>query len=109
MDISAANDGDGRTWLVELPNGLYVWEVAGDDRRDSTTDPVRDEGARRWRITGRNPDFWWDIVVTRLDNEVGGFELHCTRCGLRDNASSMDDLLRLVRAGAHFHDTDPAG
>ena len=90
-----------------LPDGLYVRE---NDERDQST--FRGEDARRivtWRITGRNPQFWWDIVLTHLDADAGRVELHCTRCGHRDQASSMDDLLRLIQFGAHFHNTHPAG
>ena len=63
----------------------------------------------RWSITGRNPRFWWDIVITHLSADIGEFELHCTRCGIRDQAASMDNLLQLIRAGAHLHDIDPTG
>ena len=81
----------------------------GVDDPGPIEDRTADGGSRRWTITGRTPEFWWDIVVTHLPADIGGFELHCTRCGHRDRAPSMDDVLGLIQAKAHFHDTDPAG
>ena len=106
MPTPAPSEGQGPAQPGPLPNGLYVRKNDNPDRAPSH---ARVAGARRWSITGRNPQFWWDIVLSRLDTNAGGFELHCTKCGHRDRASSMDDLLRLIHAGAHLHDTDPAG
>ena len=92
-----------------VPDGIYL-----RDRPDSS-DPVPPDGATatepvgRWRFTGRNPDFWWDLVISRRDSGDQRYELHCTNCGHTDQAFVMDDVLRLIRAGAHFHDIDPAG
>ena len=92
-------------WPTELPNGLYVrdYEREPPGGRSGTT------CVQRWTITGRNPDFWWDIVITTHGPDYGAFELHCTRCSHRDCAPSMRDVLSLIRFGAHFHDTDAAG
>ena len=92
-----------------LPNGLYVREERAIADASLMEDGTGGGRSRRWYITGRNPEFWWDIVITRLPSDIWSYELHCTRCGLSDQAASMDDVLRLIRAGAHFHDTDPAG
>ena len=109
MRTPAPSGEVGRARPDPLPNGLYVRE---EHERNQTTGGGEEVNTRRrvtWRITGRNPQFWWDIVVTHLDADAGGFELHCVKGGHRDHAASMDDVLRLIRAGAHFHDTDPAG
>ena len=97
------------TPLGALPDGLYVRRASECGARR----PLADEGVvlqtRQWRITGRSPNFWWDLVITRYDADVGEVEFHCTRCGHRDLAAAVDDLLLLIHAGAHFHDTDPTG
>ena len=88
-----------------LPDGLYVRQASGRGGWER----LADESAQQWRITGRNPYFWWDLVITRPDADAGEVEFNCARCGHTDRAPSMRDVLRLIRAGAHFHDTDPAG
>ena len=45
--------------------------------------------------------------MIRLGSDESGFELHCTRCGHRDHAASMESLWPLIQAGAHFHEIDP--
>ncbi len=92
-----------------LPDGLYVREVCATAGRKPSANESAAQRAGQWTLTGRNPDFWWDLVITRPDETVGGVEFHCTRCGHTDRAPSMHDVLRLIRAAAHFHDTDPAG
>ena len=107
MHRPASSEGQCPAPPGPLPNGLYVRET---DERNQTTG--RGEMAGRqvtWRITGRNPGFWWDIVLTSPGGDAGGIELHCTKYGIRDQAASIEDLLRLIRAQAHFHGTDPAG
>ena len=108
MHTPAHNSEPGPAQPGPLPNGLYVREE--NEGPDQTAGQGEDAGLQvTWSITGLNPEFWWDINVTRLGADTGGIELHCTRCGIRDQADSMDDLLRLIRAKAHFHGTDPVG
>ena len=107
MHTPAHNSEPGPAQPGPLPNGLHVREE--NDGRDQTA--VQGGDAQRrvtWSITGRNPEFWWDINVARLGADTGGIELHCTRCDHRDRATSMDDVLLLLQVGAHFHNTDPA-
>ena len=92
-----------------LPVGLYVREVCATAGRKPSANESAEQRASQWRVTGRNPDFWWDLVITRPDADAGEVEFNCARCGHTDRAPSMHDVLRLIRAGAHFHDTDPAG
>ena len=106
MRTPAPNGGPSPAQPGPLPNGLYVVE---DAARDLAAGWGEDTRGTTWRITGRNPQFWWDIVLTDLGADAGGFELHCTRCGHRDHAPAIDDVLRLIRAGAHCHDTSAAG
>ena len=107
MHTPAHNCEQGPAQPGPLPNGLYVREE--NDGPDQPAGPGEDARRRAtWSITGRNPEFWWDINVTRLGADTGGIELHCTRCGHRDQAASMEDVLLLLQVGAHFHDTDPA-
>ena len=86
-------------WAERLPDGLYVRDGPGDDDRERAQDRPSVARVRQWSITGRNPDFGWDIVVTDLGANLGGFALHCTKYGDRDHALSLDDVLRLIRAG----------
>ena len=105
MNTPVPREGQGTDQPGPLPDGLYARE---SDERDQPTG--RGEDARQqvaWTIAGRHPHFWWDIVLTSLDTDVHPFQLHCTRCGHRDHAASMDDLLSLIQAGTHFHNTDP--
>ena len=92
-----------------LPNGLHVREDTADGENKPAEVRGGPEGTRRWSITGHNPQFWWDIVLTSPGGYAGEFELHCTRCGIRDQAVLIEDLLHLIRTQAHFHSTDPAG
>ena len=89
-------------WAERLPDGLYVRDGPGDDDRERAQDRPSVARVRQWSITGRNPDFGWDIVVTDLGANLGGFALHCTKYGDRDHALSLDDVLRLIRAGTHL-------
>jgi hypothetical protein len=92
-----------------LPEGLWVREFPVDGDREPTRYRREPGETGRWVITGRNPDFWWDIVITRRHAEGEVFRLLCTRCGGGDLAASMDDMLRLIGAGAHLHDVNPDG
>ena len=92
-----------------VPDGLYVREHQGVDDPGAIEGRTAGGRSRRWNITGRNPEFWWGIVVIGLPANIGGYQIRCTRCGHRDQALVMDDLMGLIFAGAHFHDTDPAG
>ena len=94
-------------WAPCLPHGLYVRDGPGDRGGEPTQDAIPNGQLRKWSITGRNPDFWWDLVITQRHAETAVFELLCTRCGGGDLAASICDLLRLIRNGAHLHDTDP--
>ena len=99
----------GPVWPIDLPNGLYVREYVGFHEQ---TPPDGEDGTAyvwRWTVTGRSQDFWWDIVLTGFDTWTGGFELRCTRCGHRDQGPSVEGMLGLIRAGAHFHNVDPSG
>lgn len=107
MHTPTPNGEKGPVQPGPLPNGLYVRESDEPDQATGQGEDARQRVTRR--ITGRNPAFWWDIVLTHLGSEGHPFELYCNRCGHRDHAASMGDLLSLIRAGAHFHNTDPAG
>ena len=90
-----------------LPDGLYVREVAEFAGEEPASDESEAHPVRRWRITGRNPEFWWELVITLWRGADAPYELRCTRCGLSDQAAAIGDLLRLVSFGAHLHDVDP--
>ncbi len=94
-------------WAADLPDGLYVRDGPGDRGGEPTQDAIPNGQPRQWSITGRNPDFRWDLIITERQAETAVFELLCTRCGGGDLATSMDDVLQLIRNGAHLHDTDP--
>ena len=95
-------------WAECLPHGLYVREGPEETGPDPAEAGPPAGGIQRWSITGRNPAFWWEIVVTDPGTNLGGFEFRCTRCEHRDHAPSLSDVLRLLRAGANLHNTDPA-
>ena len=109
MHTPASSEGQGPAQPGPLPNGLHVREDAADGEHKPAEVQGGPADTRRWSITGRNPQFWWDIVLTGFGGDADGFDLHCTRCSIRDQAYSMEDLLRLIRAQAHFHGTDPVG
>ena len=96
-------------WADCLPHGLYVRDGPGDRGGEPTQDAIPKGQFRQWSITGRNPDFCWDLVITQRHADAAVFELLCTKCGGGDLAASMDDLLRLISAGAHLHDVNPDG
>ena len=107
--MTVSGDGFEPVLSRALPDGLHVREVSEFEDQE----PPEGEGATRQvcrlRITGRSPDFWWELVITRGSGADGGHEFHCTRCGHSDQADTVDDVLRLISAGAHLHDIDPAG
>ena len=70
--MTAHESEHGSVWGNALPNGLYVREYTGNDERELAQECSTTGYAQRWMITGRNPDFWWHIVVTRLDTEPEG-------------------------------------
>ena len=91
-----------------LPDGLYVRHASECGAQRPLADEIVALQTRQWYITGRSPDFWWDLVIMSWCAGDRRYQLHCTRCGLRDEAAAIDDLLLLIHCGAHFHDTDPA-
>lgn len=91
-----------------LPDGLYVREAAALDGREPTAGHSNARQTRQWRITGRNPDFCWELIITHWRGVGRWYEMHCTRCGLSDQAVAISDLLGVVWAGAHLHGIDPA-
>ena len=95
--------------LGPFPDGLYVREVWELEGREPASDEGDARQVRRWRITSRNPDFWWELVITLWRDADAPYELRCTRCGLSDQAAAIGDLLGLISFGAHLHDVDPAG
>ena len=96
------------SWAGCLPDGLYVRDGPGVGDGEPTQDAIPNGQIRQWSITGRNPGFWWDLVITQCPAGGQRCEFHCTRCGHHDTAPSMDDVLRLIHFGAHFHNIDPS-
>ena len=107
--METSSDGRNNFPPSPLPNGFYIRELPECVDAKSSQDGPPGRPVRRWNITGHNPEFYWDVVVTHLGSDQEGFELHCTRCSHRDNVLAIDDVLRLIKAGAHLHDVDPDG
>lgn len=89
-----------------LPAGLYIRSGQDCDLRNSPEVRKGSRQVQQWRVTGESSSFWWELVITKKGED--SVEFRCTKCGSIDYAFSVDDVLSLIRAGAHLHDTDPA-
>ena len=107
--MTACSEGQCLDPQGALSAGLRIVEETDPTGPQLHDNERRQAQIRLWRVTATNPDFWWEILVAQLGADPGSFELRCTKCGGTDRATSLADFVALIGAGAHHHDTDPAG